>query len=136
MGSASLVLRELLEAWLAYTCWRSPHGSVAGARLVRGPWADGLAAELLWRHVSYGLGQLPAVAGEIHKGAVPLAVLSVDWRFDDDGAMVSARANASATSATRTRTTCVTPPDSGARRSPPTSAMITAPSDPTAIWAR
>ena len=66
-----------------------PGESAAAAGLVSGPRADGLAAELLRCHVCDCLGQLPTVAGEIHKGAVPLAVLSVDRRFEHTRAMIS-----------------------------------------------
>ena len=110
--------------------------SVAGARLVSGPWADGLAAELLWGHIGYDLGQLPAVASEIHSGAVPLAILSVDRRFNHDGAMVSGASERvgdvgyadpnNLRDHARFRGALVTA----------TSAMITAPSSPMAIWAR
>lgn len=63
--------------------------SAARAGLIGGPGADGLAAELLWRHICHSLGQLPSVAGEILESAVSLTVLPVDRRFEHDCAMVS-----------------------------------------------
>src|SRR3984885_7533540 len=70
-------------------CLANPHCSAGVARLIGGPWADGLAAELLRCHVRHRLSQLPAVAGEVLESAVPLAVLPFDRRLEHDGAMVA-----------------------------------------------
>ena len=74
--------------------------------------------------------------GEVHQGAVPLPVLTVDGRSKDGGAMVQSASERVIHVGDADPNNVRDPVRSGARRSPPRSAMITAPSPPIAIWAR
>src|SRR4051812_15464883 len=63
----------------------SPTALRRPGRCRSGDGADRLAAPLLGRHVAQGLGELPAVPGEVGHRALALAVLPVDRPLQHPG---------------------------------------------------
>ena len=92
-------------------------------------------APLLRRDVTQRLRERPAVAGEIFRLVLPLAVLVVGRLLEDARPVRAGVPAVASASSTRTITRWVSSPGRGGRRSPRTSATIIAPS-PNAIWER